>query len=102
MSYQDIPWKNETTKKCELCTDEYVTKNPRSRLCPNCQRIELSAIKPVLGDTSYRHASPEQKKRILERARADKTTRRSNGEGFFDIKHPKKFEKKVEKKRNWR
>ncbi len=98
MSYQDIPWKNESTKKCELCGDEYVTKNPRSRLCPRCQSIELSAIKPVLGDTSYSKASPEQKKRILERARADKTTRRGGKEGFFDVKHPLKFEKK----KNWR
>ncbi len=79
----------EFNKTCELCRDEFtLTHRPHrggtivSRLCPNCESIKPE-IEKVMYGKSYSSATDEDKARIFERARENRTVRRGP---FFNPK----------------
>ena len=79
-------------KTCEFCKDQYKTTDPHSRLCLNCRNIEREHIKPILGDRSYGNATDEDRAKVVERMRTNRTVKRGP---FFNVKDPNKFAKKT-------
>lgn len=79
----------EFNKICELCRDEFRLSHRShtggtvsARLCQNCESIKPE-IDAVLYGTAYSSATEEQKERIYERARENRTVRRGP---FFNPK----------------